>query len=148
MSGADKPGLEQLLRKYAEHPCPVCQPPLRDEVTIVGCVTCQGSGFDPRFAPLRGEHDPEVMNFRLCRRCGVTLHGDDWADAKSYAPYCLRTDLGALARVAAACGGEVLGKVLQRIDDGYSIGGFWQEEPEDAAALALVAAVPLPERAS
>jgi hypothetical protein len=50
--------------------------------------------YDPRFAALRGEHEPDQTTV-YCRRC------EDYIDRD---PYCLRTDGDALDEAIAACG--------------------------------------------
>ena len=133
----------ELLRPFADAPC---QTPEFHHLSSSTrkCASCGGlernsSGLDTRFAALRGEHDwltALEKRVPLCRLC------DEYQGSHAIRPYCPRTDVGSVLRAAAARGDEVFGKVLQRIDDAYSsIGGFWQEEPEDAAAAAFAAAM-------
>lgn len=142
-----------LLTPWADAPCPECDGigSFIDDTVSSGsdrCVACQGSGLDPRFAALRGEHD---WYDRTCRGCG--FYDNPLTDDEP-PPYCLRTDLGALVRVAAACGPGVLDRVCQAVADAFGKVEWaprvealkWGKPPEDAAATALVAA--LPERAS
>ena len=146
----------ELLRPWADAPLPPCHcnPPFSGEEYCTGA--CDGVHTripDPRFDALRGEHDwlqsPVIespLTIEFCRWC---LLARTLVDSE---PYCLRTDLGALVRVAAACGFEILRDyVLDAVKDFYdreSYGGTYHDlegvtTPEDAAAAALVAALPV-----
>ena len=147
---------EALLRPYAEAPCPCLATP-GGLCGVCGgltnphdpdCERCTNhSALDKRFDVLRGEHDYWVDGTQApgwrCRWCAQFKY-----DA---APYCPRTDLGSIVRVAAACGlsldigygdgqwGAIMGPF--NVPQGRGIAEA--DTPEDAAAQAFVAAVPL-----
>jgi hypothetical protein len=86
--------LESMARERAEQKVP--QLPVE-----------QGLGYielDPRFAALRGEHEWQFQFSEgerqrdVCSRCGKEFRYPDELN-----PYCLRTNLGAIVRAAAAC---------------------------------------------
>ena len=134
-------GVEALLRPFAEAPCPFCDG--------VGCVKCGPQCRDERFDGLRGEHDFGLLDRLLCSRCG--------ADPDDPSPYCLDTRLGALARVAAACGwtpplgsagSHITGQSnwlanLNQSHGMFGTYGSYGDNPEDALARAIAAAMPL-----
>ena len=108
---------------------------------------------DPRFDALRGKHDFEsdYLGGYVCKVCDVD---NQYEGNPIDVGYCLRTDLGAGVRVAAACGLVV---VLSKYSDGQwkAVLGLaqvpvgephtaWANEPEEAFWTAFVAAVPLP----
>lgn len=90
----------EQLRPFAEAPCP--GPGVEATSHEIDCKGgCHGSGYDPRFDALRGEHEwveGEVTD-NSCRLCGWNTYPEP--------PYCLRTDLGALLDTLAACGWDV-----------------------------------------
>ncbi len=95
----------ELLRPWADAPCQKSARETFDAPHSPVCAGgCKGTNLDPRFAGLRGEHDFERGSgyHETCRICGIYKTKHDPG-----IPYCLRTDLGALARVAAACGWTV-----------------------------------------
>ena len=173
------PSVEELMRPYAEYPCPgVKNEPHGADITHDDwagmatdsgypeqstCPTCHGTGLDPRFKALRGEHEwwhSPMLNMgsasiEICTRCRK--------GRIEAAPYCLRTDLGALVRVAAACG-LMLGELSENRErattipipeppwlapltvtlDPYHKSWVGQgDTPHDALAVAIVAAMPL-----
>ena len=96
--------LPETLRDLAERRVPCVQVVSGADRCICGAYTddrCSHVGTvpDPRFAALRGEHETYgTSDDPIC------WHLDDWD-----APYCLRTDLGAIVEAAAACGLTVSG---------------------------------------
>lgn len=169
----------EQLRPWADAPCPeIAQDPLNHEAFGGGCPSCGGSGYDPRCDALRGEHELTLGKYRhgrlpFCAHCGekiprngpisfVAPSGYEYVEAEFGTPYCLHTDLSALARVAAACGLAVayMGPVVGGYDGHQVVLQNWHgyfkptddkhlgqgDTDEDAFATALVAA--LPERAS
>ena len=122
-----------------------------------------GGKLDPRFGALRGE--PTWLSDGSCLRCDTHISSEHLAsDGNTVIDYCLRTDLGALVRVAAACGFDggnhchielaiSLPNIprdtywvckLGRDAKGNYINTGRGDTPEDALAQAIVAAVPLP----
>ena len=103
---------------------------------------------DKRFEVLRGEHDfiHESDDVDLCFACGQLKPCGGEGDG-----YCLRTDLGAIVRAAAACGNRVeiwkysetwsAWVIGERIPKAPNIHHGRADTPELAAALALRAAV-------
>ena len=145
--GGDTPSREQLLRRYADAKCQH-RPQGNAYAHSEDCSVCNGTGLAPRFDALRGEHQWERQD---CRRCGA-YNNPLTSDEPS--PYCLRTDLGSIVRAAAACGLWFNQIYALTPEEWYAaltidshIEALVQEEgstPEDAAARAFVAAVPLP----
>ena len=153
----------ELLRPWADAPCPclaatknlreaLCEAcRLNVDVHDESCDRCGGSGLDKRFDALRGEHHDHEQQIAAngreagfwCINCGERADYDLDEGVTERAPYCLRTDLSALVRVAAACGEAVLRQVLEAVLEELLLD---VAEPEDSAARALVAA--LPERAA
>ena len=151
----------EQLRPWADAPCPgkAVEVPVGDRRTDL--VHMHGNtpaddctGLDPRFDALRGEHLWHYVGLgdHDCVHCDLRVN-----DLGSHNPVCLRTDLGALVRVAAACGLFVTIGVYSKDSGFYEVAlskffeseGEWTAdalEVEDAFAAALVAA--LPERAS
>ena len=145
----DDESREALLRPYAEAKCPECKGKGRDEVDFGcrvcgGALTASGTGLDPRFDALRGEHRLGLE--ACCVWCRL-----DWGECGDGGrPYCLRTDLGSIVRAAAACGlyleitynkGYADGEWAVRMTGDYF---SYSDVIEEAAARAFVAAVPLP----
>lgn len=125
-----------LLRPYAETQCLGPGPNTTShELDCLGA--CHATGLDPRFDALRGEHEWERQD---CRRCGA--YNNPLTDEKP-APYCLRTDLGSIVRAAAAHGPDALDAICQAVADNFNGLQGWFTSPEEAAAGAFVAAVPL-----
>lgn len=112
---------------------------------------CGGTVPNTRFAALRGEHDIESGISggppARCRRCGNTADESryPWSYASAFGKPCLRYDMGAWVRVAAACGFACLSEVLSAVQDAFwwpAAEGFALRErldPETAAARAVEA---------
>lgn len=159
---------EEMMRPWADALCPGCGGNGMSSFDCIchgggmatpecsPCPTCETKQLDLRFDALRGEHQmyPGVEMAGWCFVCSR------WDEDKAFGTYCLRTDLGALVRVAAACGlavaymGPVVGGfnghqvVLQEwhgyfnpTDDKHLGQG---DTDEDAVAAALVAALGKP----
>lgn len=108
--------LEAVCARLAGRLCPECGPsfdgapegwlvnPDRSQPLLYMHEACHGTGLDSRFEVLRGEHEIaySTRGEQFCSRC------PDGNPLASFSPYCLRTDLGALADVMAACGWYVV----------------------------------------
>ncbi len=109
-----------LLDPYANAPCPATEEAGESVCAWYGCPlpqSCEGTGLDLRFDPLRGKQheiartfisinkdDPEWGDLEVayCVYCGANdLDGE-------VPPICLRTDLGALVDSFMNCGFELL----------------------------------------
>ena len=140
-------GLDQrfdALRGEHEWKTTVFGPPIEND-TSKHCTICRVQELlpSPESQKWADDNPDEVA------RMNVALgHPPDWSPYSP--PYCLRTDLGALVRVAAACGHDA--DVGKQGEQWFAfLGGVGEPDitlhkadtPEDALALALVAAVPL-----
>ncbi len=146
--------IKALMQPYAEASCPGWP----ENATFHGEGLCPcdgklppfGTGYDPRFDALRGEH---LWNETGLVELVSTCHYCGWSDGGDYTkprpPHCLRTDLGALVRVAAACGLVVCFEPPSQHERRWlcSLSATHKRgrgnTPEDALAQLIVAAVPL-----
>ena len=167
---------EEMMQPWVEAPCPNNVPKIIEYGIEVVCIsgklsmdgqghlpdeTCGGTGLDPRFDALRCKHERSTGSILGMECCDCDT---EWVPigevlSNEIRPMGLRTDLGALVRVAAACGFQVRlsppdypwtidheARLGRRKSSGYT---SWEvpghgETDEDALAQALVAALGKP----